>query len=200
MFPTMHEILAPAEQGEARIIHYDVTSFDAAMATMRGIRTYSGRACVLKVNGRTMMSDTNHERATNCEVVRQARGDMLIGGLGLGMILHPIMAKPEVRHVTVIEQSQDVIDLVSPTLPRRDDITIIVADLMEWKPPRGMTWDVIYFDIWPDICIDNLGEIATLHRRFGRRKRPGGWMDSWCRSRLLARRRRERRQEACYRW
>ncbi len=38
---------------------------------------------------------------------------MLINGLGLGMVLHAILQKDDVTHVTVIEKEQDVINLVA---------------------------------------------------------------------------------------
>lgn len=195
-FPRMADILAPAEIGIAKIRHHQITPMDAAMASLRGIPTREEKVAVLSVNGVTMMSDTYHERSTNREFVRQARGDVLIAGLGLGMILHPILADSNVATVTIVEKHQDVIDLVRPTLPATSKLDLIAADIFEWKPPRGRSWDVIYFDIWADLSTDELDEMGRLHRKFGRRLRPGGWMNSWCRDQLLARRRRERRSMA----
>lgn len=139
-----------------------------------------------------MMSDTDAERRSNYEVVRRATGDVLVAGLGLGMIFHPILAKPEVRSVTVVEKFADVVALVEPTLSPVK-LRVVVADIFAWKPPTGVKWDAIYFDIWPDICVDNLKEMATLHRRFSRRLNPSGWMGSWKYGELLALRQRGRR-------
>ena len=57
-------------------------------------------------------------------------------------------------------------------------------------PARGQKWDVIYFDIWPDICTDNLQEMDALHKKYNRCKVRGGWMNSWQREWLKMERRR----------
>jgi len=129
-----------------------------------------------------MMSDFHYERATCVEVVRRAHGDVLIAGLGLGMILHPILKKPEVRRVTVVEKFQDVVDLISPTLPNDPRLTLITDDIFRWQPPHGRRYDVIWFDIWPDIEACRLPEMRQLHRRFGPYRNdsnPQCWMESW---------------------
>ena len=138
------------------------------------------------------MSDFHYERVTCEEVVRRAHGDVLIAGLGLGMILHPILKIEAVRSVTVIEKYQDVMDLVLPTLAVNDKLQVVVGDICTWKPPRGRRYDVIWFDIWPDIEPTRLPEMTRLHRRYRRwlnRANPDCWMESWHRreTRSLAR-------------
>ncbi|MFZ3264612.1 MAG: hypothetical protein WA172_11485 [Terriglobales bacterium] len=129
-----------------------------------------------------MMSDFHYERVTCEEVVRRAHGDVLIAGLGLGMILHPMLKKEEVRSVTVIEKYQDVVDLVLPTLLTSEKLTVLLDDIYTWKPARGRRYDVIWFDIWPDIEATRLPEMARLHRQFRRRLNQANsecWMESW---------------------
>jgi hypothetical protein len=135
-----------------------------------------------------MMSDFYYERETCEEVVKRAHGDVLIAGLGLGMILHPILAKPEVRSVTVIEKYQDVVDLISPTLPADPRLTITTADIFEWQPSNGRLYDIIWFDIWPDIEASRLPEMRELRRRFlpyWNDSNPKSWMESWHRRETL---------------
>ena len=181
MFPQMTAILTPQKQGIAEIDHYTVTPLESQMsAWCRGAYCPEGRYAVLRVGRTLMMSDTLLERRSNREVVINSRGDVLIAGLGLGMILHPILARAEVRSVTVIEKYQDVIDLVRPTLPA-EKLTIICADIHQWMPEKTARFSTIYFDIWPNICTDNLEAIKQLHRRFRKYLlRDGGeWMGSW---------------------
>lgn len=186
----MATILSEREHGGARIYH---TTFDAAgarsasyvggqyVATSPGtyasllVRTESGHS-------ECMMSDLGYERATCLEIVKRAHGQVLIAGLGLGMILHPILDKPAVRRITVVEKYPDVIDLVCPTLPASARLAIVAADIFAWRPPRDARYDVIWFDIWPDIATSRLAEMARLHRRFARylnRANPESWMESW---------------------
>jgi spermidine synthase len=141
-----------------------------------------------------MMSDTDMEHRTNWTACNKARGKVMIAGLGLGMILTAILKKPEVESVLVVEKYQDVIDLVSPHF-NSPKLSIICADILDWKPAKGMKFDAIYFDVWPDICTDNLKQINLLHHRFKyflNRENPSCWMGSWCQELLRAKKRQER--------
>ena len=190
VFPRMADILPQGERGGAQVYHTtydDRTACSASYVGGRYISTPPGTYASLLVrtdsgHSECMMSDLGYERATCLEVVRRAHGEVLIAGLGLGMILHPILAKPHVGRVTVVEKYQDVIDLIGPTLPSTERLAIVTADIFAWRPPRGSRYDVIWFDIWPDIAPTRLPEMARLHRRFApylNRGNPRRWMDSW---------------------
>lgn len=188
MFHPMHERIPTGEAGRVRIEHYDVSEQEAELTKIRmfmgaGDWVPPGRYCRLMVNGAMMMSDTPFEQNSNREFVRRAKGDVLVAGLGIGLVLVPVLAKELVTSVTVIEKHREVIELVQPHL-HHDKLRVHLADIFTWRPPRGAKWDTIYFDIWPDICVDNLEEITKLKRKFARRKRPGGWMGAWQESHL----------------
>ena len=51
--------------------------------------------CQLFVDGALVMSDGANEHETNRGVVRKAQGDVLVAGLGIGMICLPIRAAEE---------------------------------------------------------------------------------------------------------
>jgi spermidine synthase len=193
MFPSIPEVLPEGQLGLATIRHFEVSEADSRFTALRGMiggrrddYVAPGRYAQLLVGRTLMMSDTQMERRSNYEVVRQARGHVFISGLGLGMILHPILNNPEVTQVTVVEKYADVIKLVGPTLPHQEKLTFVEADVMTWKPAKGTKYNVIYHDIWPDITEDNLKDMAILHRRFAHFKAPGGWQDSWKRDHLKA--------------
>jgi hypothetical protein len=193
----MADVVPEGEIGVARVEHLDLTLEEVKRRSAFHANEWTapGRYTVLYVHGCLMMSDTAFEKLTNLDFVEQATGDVLIAGLGLGMVLLPVLAKPDVTSVTVVELHQDVVDLVAPPIRRAagadaGKLKIIVSDIMSYKP-RGAKWDVVYFDIWPSICPDNLADMSTLHRRFARRARV--WIDSWCKDKLVARRQRRRR-------
>ncbi len=131
----------------------------------------------LRYNRQIVMSDTPAEIFDLYEVQQQARGHILLNGLGLGLALQMVLDKPEVLTVTIIEISSDVIALISPSFedPR---VQIIEADAYKWQPPKKCIYDVVWHDIWSGICFDNLVGMKRLHRRYGRRSR---WQGSWCR-------------------
>lgn len=202
-FPSIPDVLPEGEHGEAKVVHIQISKDDVAFSRIRAIQhgrnelVSAGRFAQLKVDGSLVMSDTDMERRSNWEVLHEAKGDVLIAGLGLGMILYPILQKGEVKKVEVIEKSQDVIDLVGPTVRKwrgaKSKLSIIQADALGWKPPKGQKWDTIYFDIWSEISTENLDEISMLHKRFARRKNTGGWMGSWMQEQLKYQRRQERK-------
>ena len=206
-FHPMIDVIPEGTKGNARVEHVRVSknasAFTAIRAMAHGLGEYvrEGEYAQLYVGNWLVMSDTSMEKRSNRGVLWNARGDVLIAGLGLGMILLPLLEKPEVKSILVIEKSQDVIDLVEPHIRKAakkkgsSKLTVVCADIFEWAPPKGQKWDTIYFDIWGDISTDSLKDMGKLHRKFGRRKNPGGWMNSWKRAELkleLARQRRQR--------
>lgn len=95
------------------------------------------------------MSDTNMEKRTNSDFCINAYGDIIIGGLGIGMIIMAIQDKPEVNTITVIEKNQEVIDLVASQLNFNDKVNIVCADVFEWNlnVVLNMTWHIWIFGI-----------------------------------------------------
>ena len=189
MFPVMTKIIPESSCGVASVEHFEVSEAESSFSSLRrGDYVPAGRYAKLKVNGCLMMSDTLMEHRTNWQVVDEARGNVLIAGLGLGMILHPILDKKEVLSVTVIEKYIDVIALIAPTFDD-EKLTIIHGDIYEWKPAKGTKYDVLYFDIWAEQSTDCLKDMKTLHLRFRAHKAKGGWMNSWRRDELRAQKR-----------
>jgi hypothetical protein len=191
-FPAMHEIVPAGIVGAAQVVHDRPSQLEIIRHAMKGGYTEDRVHTRLLVHGTLMMTDANFEHRTNYEVVRQSGGDVLIAGLGIGMILTRILAKEQVRSVTVIEKYGDVIRLVQPH-HHSPKLTVIESDIFSWRPEKGVKFDAIYFDIWPNLCTDNLEQMTAMHRAFRKFLRAGGWMDSWCRNYLRAEKRREAR-------
>lgn len=143
----------------------------------RGRSVPEGDYTRLMRGGEVIMSDTPAEMRDHYDAVLAAHGSVLINGLGLGMVARAVLLKADVSDVTVVEQSADVIALVAPHVvdPR---LTIIHADALEFRPPTGKRFGMVWHDIWDDITSDNLPEMITLHRRYGRR---ADWQGSWAR-------------------
>ncbi|MEN6313275.1 MAG: rRNA adenine N-6-methyltransferase family protein [Clostridiaceae bacterium] len=192
----MKETMIPENKvGCARIEHFIVDKHGSELSMLRREYVPEGKYTRLIVNGHIMMSNTPMEKGTNIDVIRFSHGKVLIAGLGIGMILTEILENEKVESVTVIEKYKDVIDLVAPSF-NSPKLKIIHADIMEWKPDKGDYYDTIYFDIWPDICTDNLDEIKTLHLRaryWKNKSNPHVWVDSWMYAELKRQRYRDKR-------
>lgn len=158
--------------------------------TGRGRGVPAGDYTKLKRDGSfdVTMSDTPDEYSDHREAIRMASGHVLLNGLGLGCVLQCMAEKPEVTKITVIERSEDVIALVAPHYQAKygDKIEIIQADALEYKPPKGVRYGVVWHDIWDNMCEDNLPQMHTLHRKYGRR---ADWQGSWGRSLIEYRKR-----------
>lgn len=173
----------PGQHGTALVDHIELTDSDVSLENLRQIRdggmhriTPPGRYTRLLIGGGLVMSDVPSEAWENRSPVYSTRpGDsVLLNGLGLGMVLAAVLKKGA-GAVTVIEKSPDVIKLVAPHYadPR---VTVIEADALEWKPPRGASWHVVWHDIWPTFCGDNLEQMAALKRKYRNR---AAWQGAW---------------------
>lgn len=175
------------------VVHFEMTEEGVKKARLMSYISFSpgdvrwlepGRYVHLNMVGKwidTIMSDTPMERMTNLHVIEYAHGDVLLAGLGIGMILIPLCNKPEVQTVTVIEKELGIMHMIWPNV-NHPKASLVHADIFEWTPPIHALYDIIYFDIWNDICGDNYLETKTLHKRFGKYRRPGGWIGSWRRA------------------
>jgi len=144
--------------------------------------TYTGLYRDKKEPGRNdpWMSDTPAEMLDHSYFVHEAVGRVLITGLGIGLCIHNLLLKPEVKQIIVVEKEADVVALVAPHYkdPR---VRIVHADAFEWKPAMmpGAKFDFAWHDIWPEINADHCPEIAKLVRHYQPYVVKGG-QSAWC--------------------
>lgn len=142
----------------------------------RGVE--SGTYTKLTRDGHIIMSDTPAEIRDHIYFIHIAEGSILISGLGLGIVVEALLQKETVTSITVIEKEQNVIDLVAPHLTPSHKIAIIQDDIFDWVPPKDVTYNHIWHDIWEDICGDNWPEMKRLKRKFCRKKHV--FQGCWC--------------------
>jgi hypothetical protein len=186
---TAHRVVIPeGANGDWKVEYFTVTEKDEKFDKLRAIATMSGRYAPagtymrLMRNRTLVMSNTPDEVRDHAYAFYKATGRVLVNGLGLGIYVQDILEKPEVKHVTVVEIAPEVLTLVGRHLKKTygDRLELVLADALTWKPPVGQRYNTVWHDIWDDICTDNLEEMKTLHRKYGRRC---DWQGSWCRGR-----------------
>lgn len=187
-----------------------LTEKEVSLEKMRNFRNYWLTAglkaefdyirLVKKKDGRgVMMSDTPMERNTNRNFIQKANGDVLIFGLGLGLIVFPLLDDADVKSITIVELYQDLIDVVQPKIEAKDKqnkVKIVQGDCFTYEFPKETKFDTIYFDIWIDICGDNYEEQKKLERRFRKHLNKDNsrhFMDSWMKDHYKREKSRERR-------
>ena len=191
--PELTRILQPWVCRSAALEFFDVTAKNAEYSALRAhIHGNSkefvppGRYVRLMIYDELMMSDTPNEWQTNSAAMRYLTGDVLIAGLGIGMMLIPVLQNSAVTNVTVVEKNPDVIQLIEPHIrkhiPEQTKLFVQCEDIFTWNPPRGTRFDSQYFDIWQHVTSDNVEGMSALRRRFGKhlnRKNPNRWVGCW---------------------
>lgn len=93
-----------------------------------------------------MMVDNDFERETNQPFLDNAFGDILIGGLGIGLVIYAVMNDPAVTSITIIEKHQEVIDLIMTQASFNEKVTIIQGDYHLYTPEQQ--YNTIWLDDW----------------------------------------------------
>lgn len=188
--------LPECEKGAWKVYRFTPKSIDFWSA-MNGRHVPVGETFTgLTRDGTLVMSDTPAEQCDHYAAVCNAKGHCLVNGLGIGMVLKNMLRKPEVTAVTVVEVSQDLIDLIAPHYadPR---VTMICADAYTYVPPKGFRYGCVWHDIWDTMSEDNLPLMAKLHRKYGRLT---DWQGSWGKDWILRDRRKELRYQKANEW
>ena len=130
---------------------------------------------------KTMMSSHEFETITNQKFLDNAKGDILIFGLGIGLIIFPLLADNDIKSITIVEIDDGLIDEVFPIIIKNDlesKVSVILSNAFDFETDK--MFDTIYFDIWSVIDQQSFLEMKILSEKFTKNLKPGGWMDSWC--------------------
>jgi hypothetical protein len=133
---------------------------------------------------RLWMSDTPQERIMMYNNGRRSEGNVLVGGLGLGLYLQyaEIGAAGQATRFTVIEQSSVVVDIVAPTLSvslgvplevRIGDVTAFLSGAVDTH------YDTIFLDTWGTLDAVHLPAINHMRDLALRHLAPGGQVLLW---------------------
>ncbi len=107
-------------------------------------------------NGVEWMAIKPNEIETMKEPINKARGNVITFGLGMGYFAYMASIKPEVKSVTIVERSAEVIALfkshILPYFECKEKIKIIQADAFEYveKQMRSSDYDYAFVDLWRD--------------------------------------------------
>lgn len=120
---------------------YGVNGYNFVEATKRLYIT------TLTIDGKIwMVDDAPHWWAME-QHSEALSGHVLCAGLGLGLMVHAMNANPNITHITVVERSADVIDLIGPLVPH-DKLTIINEDFYELSTDAIAPVDSVLFDLF----------------------------------------------------
>lgn len=106
-------------------------------------------------NGREWMTLLPNEMVTTYPAIRAAHGRVLTFGLGLGFFAYHASMKKDVDSVTVVDISDDVIELfkthILPQFPNKEKIKIVKMDAFSFAETQmAGRFDFVFADIWHD--------------------------------------------------
>jgi len=193
----MHELfkskIPEGQSGDWRIEKFEITESEANLSNVRAIyagygsrRIIPGKHTRLMRGDQLVMSDTFAEIRDHMDLYLNAEGHILLAGLGLGVAAKMAVAQGEVKSLTIIENSVDVIKLVAAHLKLKPAPHIFLADIFTWKPHERFAelgikqFDYAWFDIWDDFNEDFIAEKQKLYRRYGRwAKVKANWLKNY---------------------
>ena len=142
--------------GNVTVEKFTITKEDERLGQLRAVISSSSRGRYvpagtyihLLIDGQIVMSDTPDEMDDQRDFIRNAKGHILINGLGLGVTLQLVLEKPEVTKVTVIEKNPYVIALVGYHYQQRysDRLEILLGDAFTYKPPKGIRYGAVWHE------------------------------------------------------
>ena len=90
-------------------------------------------------------------------------GNVLISGLGLGIVLEDLVQRENVTSVVCVEISQGLIDLVWDQLELNSKATVANKDITEFVNESDMSvFDSVFIDIWEPYKGNSKDEIASI--------------------------------------
>ncbi len=128
--------------------------------------------------GEVVMEDSVRELSRHLPIWLNARGRVLISGLGLGCVVRGLLASLHVSHIDVIELDRDIIHIVGAEFADNPRVTLHHGDALKWEIPTQASWDFAWHDIW---CEGGSLPLHRLHLRLIDRyldhcETQGAWM------------------------
>jgi len=135
---------------------------------------------LLEKGGSIWMSDTPMEQESLMVPSAIAEGNVLIIGLGLGLLPQLLRKRRRVRKITIIEREADVLALVYPyiRLPKTSVVLSDAKTYIDYAAAVGYRYDFIYIDVWKGILAP-LKEIDTWTGIAKPVLAPGGVIYCW---------------------
>ena len=109
---------------------------------------------VLNYKDVTWMSITPNEIKTMEPAIENAKGNIVVFGLGLGYYVFMTSLKDEVKSITIIENDINIINIFKenllPLFPNKEKISIIHDDALE-VIKKPLPYDFAFVDLWHSV-------------------------------------------------
>ena len=143
---------------------------------LKGEYNFDYPIVTLLEDGHTWMSDSQIEIESVMGAVCAAKGNILIGGLGIGLLPTFIKNKRGIKRIDIVEKHQEVIDLVFDQI-KSPKMRIIKDDIFHYLNTTLNKYDFIHIDIWASITAP-MREIDIAREKAKQCLTPNGVI--WC--------------------
>lgn len=131
-----------------------------------------------------MMSNHETELVTNQKFIDNAKGDVLIFGLGLGLIVFPLLEDNDIKSIDIVEIDKSLISIIEPIIKKKDihnKVRIIHGDVETYHlfESNQRMYDTIYFDTWFDPIKAVEEQIRLYYFYYSTWLKNNGYMDAW---------------------
>lgn len=127
-----------------------------------------------------LMSDIPQEQESNFPYVDNMKGEILVGGLGLGLVAKYLEGKKDVKKLVIVEKEKDIIKLVEPYSKFKKS-EVVCADLFDYLKKCKRKFDYAYYDIWSptgeDVLYTHVRPLRTLSEGIIRNDRIVCWQE-----------------------
>lgn len=122
-------------------------------------------------NDELIMTSTEFELLTNKPFLDVSFGDILIFGLGLGMIIYPLLEDSSINSITVIEKEQELINYIGDKIKTKDinnKVSFVLGDVYGYHEvmSKDKKYDVIFFDYWHKLTMTNVDELENIKNNY----------------------------------
>ena len=138
-------------RGSIPVAHYDYSGMDGNVFWKpkdRGTISITGLELKEGRHWQTWMIDGPSDHRPMEKFAEAAFGHVLIGGLGLGLVIHELVKNPKVHAVTVIDRDPDVIKMMTPLVPACEIIQADFYDFVGDCQKTRRNFDTVIVDIW----------------------------------------------------
>lgn len=90
------------------------------------------------------MSLVPNEVFTQRTGIKRAKGNVLLAGLGLGWLARKVLERSQVKHLTIVEKSQVVIDHFGRPFQNNPKVTLVCEDVYKYLKVMDGYWDDRY--------------------------------------------------------
>lgn len=138
---------------------------------------------LVTADGTLWMSDVPQERLMMWNNAQVSRGDVLVGGMGLG--LYPQYVLAHCKSLCIVDRAPAILALLAPLLevaaaPRAVPLALVESEISAYlRSARAGEFDAVFLDTWATLSAALLPEINALRDAALRLIRPGGRVLLW---------------------